>query len=267
MENCTLETYLGVLVLVAIILGKFILLYLALTKRIDSIGKDVNALAGHLGNPKTRGMWGERIAEDVIKSVGLVEGVHYFVQKTNEEGKRPDFTFKLLPTEIVCNMDSKFPLTNYIEYVKTGNKDNLDKFLKDVRARVREASRKSYIDPQAGTLNFAIVFIPNEQIFNFIVEHDVEFMDYCLGLKIVACSPWSLYGMLSMLYTNAEAFNMSKEAHKIVAEIKQCSKEWESLKASLADTHKQLENALSSSEHTSGTRSRQLERALNKLCR
>lgn len=263
MENSTLEIFI-MLLCICIMLK---LINAANSKRIESISKDINSLASHLSNPKTRGMWGERIAEDIVKAVGMIEGVHYFVQKTNDEGKRPDFTFKLLPSETVCNMDSKFPLTNYIEYVNTGNKEYLDKFLKDVRARVREASKKSYIDPQGGTVDFAIVFIPNEQVFNFIIEHDKEFMDYCLGLKIVVCSPWSLYGVLSMLFKASEAFVLSKEAYKTIAEIKQFSKEWENLKGALNETHKQLENALSASDHTCGTRSRQLDRALNKICR
>ena len=259
-------------IVVAIIIGIGIVIHRSLDKshqHLLSVSKHVSDLSNHLANPKTRGMWGERIALDVIKLIGLQEGIHYSVQETNAEGKRPDFSFKLLPSATICNMDSKFPLTNYLAFVQSTNAvemaDYRERFLKDVKARIREVGRKSYIDPQAGTTDFAIVFIPNEQILNFVIENDPTFIDFCLSLKVVVCSPWSLYSTLSMLYQASESFALAKDEYKVVAEIRQFQKEWINLKEELAKLHKALEGAVSQSETAIGVRSRQMERALNKF--
>lgn len=257
---------------ILIIVGLTVLIYKSLDKNhqhLLSVSKHISDLSTHLANPKTRGMWGERIALDVIKLIGLQEGIHYSVQETNAEGKRPDFTFHLLPSSTVCNMDSKFPLTNYLGFVQSTNPvemaDFKERFLKDVKARIREVGRKSYIDPQAGTTDFAIVFIPNEQILNFVIENDPTFIDFCLSLKVVVCSPWSLYSTLSMLYQASDAFALAKAEHKVVAEIRQFQKEWINLKDELSKLHKSLESTVSQSETVVGVRSRQLDRSLNKF--
>ncbi len=70
-----------------------------------------------LASSKKRGEWGERMAEDIIKLVGLVEGINYSKNKTLEGSSgRPDYTF-FLPNSLKINMDVKFPLENYQHYL------------------------------------------------------------------------------------------------------------------------------------------------------
>ncbi len=82
------------------------------TQRLHESTSQLNKALSH---SQVRGQWGERMAEDVLRVAGLVEGVNYLKQKTLEEGSRPDFTF-LLPKNLRVNMDVKFPLANYISY-------------------------------------------------------------------------------------------------------------------------------------------------------
>jgi DNA anti-recombination protein RmuC len=48
-----------------------------------------------LANPKARGQWGERMADDVLRAAGLVEGISYRKQSSTRAGTVPDFTFSL----------------------------------------------------------------------------------------------------------------------------------------------------------------------------
>jgi len=74
-------------------------------------------LSQALASSKKRGEWGERMAEDIIKLVGLVEGISYIKQKTMESSSgRPDYTF-FLPNNLKINMDVKFPIDNYMHYL------------------------------------------------------------------------------------------------------------------------------------------------------
>ena len=64
-----------------------------------------------------RGQWGERIAEDVLRLSGFLEGVNYLRQHTlTDSGGRPDYTF-LMPNGLVMHMDVKFPLDNYLRFL------------------------------------------------------------------------------------------------------------------------------------------------------
>ena len=57
------------------------------------------------------------MAEDILRLVGLVEGINYIKQKTLEGSSgRPDYTF-FLPNSLKINMDVKFPLENYQNYL------------------------------------------------------------------------------------------------------------------------------------------------------
>ncbi|MDH3753087.1 MAG: DNA recombination protein RmuC, partial [Acidimicrobiia bacterium] len=91
-----------------------------------------------LASPKARGQWGERMAADVLRSVGLVEGVNYRQQTAIDGGSIPDFTF-LLPDGLELNMDVKFPIDNYLRFLDTQGTAEADiartAFARDVRNR------------------------------------------------------------------------------------------------------------------------------------
>ena len=116
-----------------------------LTSQLKSVGEHTTALATTTGqlkealaNTRVRGQWGERMAEDVLRLVGFVQGVNYEKQTTLEgSGSRPDFTF-LLPKDLTLNMDVKFPLDNYLKCVEARDAEEENRyrqqFVRDVRA-------------------------------------------------------------------------------------------------------------------------------------
>ena len=69
-----------------------------------------------LSSSQKRGQWGERLAEDMIRAAGLVEGVNYSKQDTTAAGGRPDFTFTMPPDRVLF-MDVKFPLDRYVAHL------------------------------------------------------------------------------------------------------------------------------------------------------
>jgi DNA recombination protein RmuC len=106
-------------------------------------------LQAALANTRVRGQWGERMAEDVLKFSGFVDGINYVKQKAQEMvASRPDYTF-MLPQNLKLNMDVKFPHDNYSKYCNEEN-DALregykQQFLKDVRQRIKEVTTRDYI--------------------------------------------------------------------------------------------------------------------------
>ena len=55
----------------------------------DTTGK----LREILSSSQKRGQWGERMVEDILQFVGLVEHINYKKQVVVESGEKPDYTF------------------------------------------------------------------------------------------------------------------------------------------------------------------------------
>jgi len=187
-----------------------------------------NNLNNILGNNQKRGQWGERMAEDIIRYAGLAEGVNYCKQtKLDTVTTKPDYTF-FLPDEHKINMDVKFPLDNYqnmiVSEVDTEVEKYRKEFEKNVKARIKEIQNRDYINLAENTLDFVLLFIPNEQVFGFIQAEMPELMDEALKQKVVLCSPFTLYAMLSVVRQAFENFRYEKDLKKIILSIEQFAK-------------------------------------------
>jgi len=189
------------------------------------LSDSTNHLNNILGNVKLRGQWGERMAEDIIRYAGMIEGVNYQKQKKQDSAAtKPDFTF-LLPQDCKVNMDAKFPLDNYIKMVNAPEgaerASALKEFLKNVKDRVKEIQNREYINPAEHTLDFVLLFIPNEQVYGFIQENMPELMEEALKDKVVLCSPFTLYAMLSVIRQAFENFRYENDIRKIIGLMEQ----------------------------------------------
>ena len=189
--------------------------------------ESTNRLNNILGNVKLRGQWGERMAEDIIQYAGLIEGVNYTKQQVNTSLTKPDFTF-LLPNDHKINMDVKFPLDNYLHMVNAQVPEQAEmyqkEFIRNVKERIKEIQNRDYINASEKTLDFVLLFIPNEQVFGFIQEKIPELMDLALKQKVVLCSPFTLYAMLSVIRQAHENFRYEKDLKEIIGLIEQFSK-------------------------------------------
>lgn len=184
-----------------------------------------NHLNNILGNVKLRGQWGERMAEDIIRYAGLIEGINYEKQKKLESGTtKPDYAF-FLPNQQRVNMDAKFPLDNYMKMINLPEglerAGALKEFFKNVKDRIKEIQNRNYINPAENTLDFVLLFIPNEQVFGFIQESLPELMTEALSDKVVLCSPFTLYAMLSVIRQAHENFRYENDIRKIIGLIEQ----------------------------------------------
>lgn len=222
-----------------------------------------------LANSRTRGQWGERMAEDVLNLAGFIEGINYRKQQTSStEGSRPDYTF-MLPRGRVVHMDVKFPLDNYLGYLEAASpleKDNFrTQFLRDVRNRVKEATKRGYISAADQTLDYVIVFIPNEQVYAFIHEHDNSILDEALRSKVILCSPVTLYAILSVIREGVRNFQLENTAGEIMQLLGQFDSQWKKFVDELDRVEKQLATAHNTFTGLVTTRRNQLEKPLMKI--
>jgi DNA recombination protein RmuC len=230
-----------------------------------SLTTTAGALRDVLASPKARGQWGERMAEDVLRVAGLVEGVNYVKQRALPGGTVPDFTF-LLPNDLCLHMDVKFPVSNYGRCLEAGS--DLERarfataFLRDVRGRVRELGGRNYVDPANGTLEYMLAFLPNESIYAFIHEHDPELLDVALRQQVVLCSPLSLFAVLAVVRQAVDAAAVGRTSGEILSLLGTFSRQWQTFCGSLDKVGRALDGADRAFRELAGTRRRALERPL-----
>ena len=221
-----------------------------------------------LANPKARGQWGERMAEDILRHAGFIEHVNYEKQVAVEGGRTiPDFTF-FLPKGQVLYMDVKFPLASYLRYLEAGTDAEREAhkaaFLRDVRLRVKELAERRYADT-ASSVDEVLLFLPNESVSGFVHDHDPALLDDALRHKVVLCSPLNLFVLLGVIRRAHDDMAVERTADDMLATLGAFHLQWAKFTEALDSVEKRLESARKGFEDLNGTRRRQLEKPLGQL--
>jgi len=220
-----------------------------------------------LSSSQQRGQWGERMVEDILGVIGLVEGVNYEKQ-LGGDGVRPDFTFKL-PRQKYVNMDVKFPMAHYENFLATDNQADKEsqkkQFLKDVREHIKTIEKRGYADPNKGSVDYVLMFIPNESIYYFINKEDAGIIDFALSKKIILCSPITLYAVLSLIRQAVSNFAMEEKAGIMQKYVQEFRDQWAKYVEKMESVGRSIGAAQKSYDELSTTRTKQLEKPMDKI--
>ncbi len=194
------------------------------TKNIQEIGKDISSLQDILQAPKLRGNLGEYLLEELLKQI--FPGKNYVMQHRFKNGTRVDAVIKL--GEGIVPVDSKFPLESFQRMLAAGNDEERSRFRKEftqsVKARIDEIAQK-YINPAEGTFDFAMMYIPAENVFYEVIINDsltsreYEIFNYAIGKHVIPVSPNSFYAYLMALVYGLKGFRIEQQAKTIMGEL------------------------------------------------
>lgn len=233
----------------------------------ENLQTSTEGLKQLLSNNKLRGKWGEQVAEDLLLAAGFVEKINFLKQASMGEG-RPDFTI-LLPDGGRLNVDAKFPFDDLVHYqeAKTdmAKSESLRNFREAVRTKIKSLSTKDYINPSANTLDFVVMFIPNEMIFSFIYEKLPELNDFAASHKVVLAGPYGFTAVLRLVLQAYKNFKYEKSLQQIFGLIGKFQAEYEKFGESFERLGKQLETVQKTYVEVEGARSRQLDRVIAKI--
>lgn len=238
-------------------------------KQTRDLLETTNQLNKILGSSQERGQWGERVAEDILQVAGFIEHVNYTKQsQATKSQTRPDFSF-LLPGGRHLNMDVKFPLDNYRYLVNAevpSEKEKYQKlFIRDIKLKIKEVTTRDYINPTEDSIDLVILFIPNEQIFNFILANEPTLVDDAMKKKVVCCSPLSLFPILAVIRQAVDQFSLDKQSNVILQQLGLFKKNWQKFTLGFEKIGKKVSELHKEYDALATVRTRQLEKPLDKL--
>lgn len=201
-------------------------------KNIDKLSVNIFDLQKVLSDKKIRGVFGEIQLTQILLKVFGENSSSYAMQYKMQDNKIVDAAifapepFGLIP------IDAKFPLENYNKIFETNAIEFKKAFVRDVKKHINDISEK-YIKIQ--NVNQAIIFIPAEAIFSYIVSDD-ELLNYSYDKKVWIASPTTLMSVLTsiqMVILNSKRNEMAQKLHnellKLDIEFSRYKDRWEKL--------------------------------------
>jgi len=197
----------------------------ATTNHIQELGKDISKLQDILQAPKLRGNLGEYLLEELLKQI--LPTANYAIKHSFKNGSQVDAIIKL--GGYIVPVDSKFPLESYQRLTETeseeGKKTFKKEFIASVKKRIDETAK--YINPAEGTFEFAMMYIPAENVFYEVIINDsftnkeYELLNYAMSKHVIPVSPNSFYAYLMALVFGLKGLKIEQEAKTILGELSQ----------------------------------------------
>lgn len=187
------------------------------TQNILHVGENIQSLQDILKPPKLRGELGELMLEQIIAQV--LPHKNYKIQHKFQTGNIVDAAVMLKDSRILC-IDSKFPLNALKDYISNGSNDDdiPAQFIRDVKKHIDSIASK-YILPNEGTLDFALMYIPAENVYYEIILRDEKITNYAREKNVLPVSPLTLYSYLSAVLLGLKGFEIEKNARVILKRL------------------------------------------------
>jgi DNA recombination protein RmuC len=194
-------------------------------------------------HPKLRGILGERIMEDMLAAAFPKE--QYDMQYRFKNGETVDAIIRTRAG--ILPVDAKFPLDNFQALANAmddaGRAAAAKTFGKDVKKQIDDIAKK-YILPEEGTVNFAVMYVPSENVYyQMLSDEDANVMEYARQKNVLVTSPNGFFFMMRIVYMSLERERMQDQAMKIWEILKGVQQEMGRFREDLDLVGKHLGNA------------------------
>ena len=200
-------------------------------KQIIAISQDISSLQELLRAPKFRGALGETLLENLLSQVLPKE--HYQIQYRFKSSDSVDAVIRL--GERLVPVDAKFSLENFQKMLDAADEQAKEsfrkKFVQDIKNRINEISVK-YILPAENTYDFALMYIPAENVYyEVIIKEDI--FTYSMLKKVICVSPNTFYAYLQVICLGLRGLKVEENAKLILKSLGALAVETEGLKKTL----------------------------------
>lgn len=219
-----------------------------------------------LSNNQSRGQLGEFMLDNILHTAGLIEGTHYTKQRHLTPTLKPDITL-LLPENRVVAVDVKFPYAAVLKMVDTQSaveKEAAKKdFVRDVRKKVKEV--KGYIMPEEGTLDFALLFVPNEVVFSFINQSIPEVVSEAMEEGVILVSPFTFLVVARMVIESYRNFMIENNLREIIQYVDDFAQEWGRFEEEFTKFDGDIDKLRTSFDKINTTRVKRMQLRINRI--
>lgn len=224
------------------------------TQAMLTIGKDMASLQDILRAPKLRGGLGEFFLAELLRQILPAE--HFSLQYIFRNGAKVDAVI-ILGQGLIA-VDAKFPLENFKRILEAGGDEDAARVVKkgfhqDVKRHI-DAIASKYILPEEGTFEFALMYIPAENVYyETIIKDELQpesLGEYALRKKVIPVSPNSFYAYLQAIVRGLKGLRIERHAQLILESLGQmqtdfnkCFEEFEKIGGHLSNAHTAYEKA------------------------
>lgn len=184
-----------------------------------------------LQGTKSRGDFGETILEELLERT--VPGI-WKAQVTIEGREAVDAGVTL--KDVVYPIDAKFPKEDYQRFLRAETEvlkaDAWRAHVGAVRAQIDSIERK-YVKPEAGTSQFALMFIPSEGMYYDTVRDTDPFgepsglMEYAYAQRVIPVSPTTLFAFLMVISKAQEGQRLVDGVHDLMGQLEKVRRGFE----------------------------------------
>jgi DNA recombination protein RmuC len=219
-------------------------------RKIYEIGKDISSLQQILQAPKLRGGLGELLLEDLLKQI--LPADHFATQYGFRAGHKVDAVIRL--GSGLVPVDAKFPLENFRRLLDAQTDEERSRvrraFVTDVKRHIDSVATK-YILPDEGTFDFALMYIPAENVYYEIVVKDdatgdADISAYALARKVIPVSPGSFYAYLQAIVLGLRGLRIEERSQEILQQLSRLRGDFDRFRDDFRLVGKHLNNALGS---------------------
>src|SRR5438105_7146668 len=216
--------------------------------QIHEVGRAAQELVNIMRAPKLRGGMGELFLGDLLAQ--LLPQEHYTMPYRFKSGDAVDAVIRVGPRLVPA--DAKFPYENFKRVVEAAAETERvaarKQFLRDVKKHV-DAIAAKYILPDEGTYDFALMYVPAENVYyETIIKEDNtgderQLFSYALEKRVIPVSPNSFYAYLQTILLGLRGLKVEERAHEILNTLAGLRGDFEKLRENFRVLGKHLVNA------------------------
>ncbi len=213
--------------------------------RVQEIGRGIKEFQDFLRSPKLRGNIGEQILKELLEQ-SLPQN-HFSLQYQFQDGKIVDAIIKT--NQGIIPIDAKFPMENFrkMEKEEDSQEQTRRDFIRDIKKHINDIASK-YILPGEGTVDFALMYIPSEQIYYEINAKYLEILDQANQKRVYLVSPNTFNYFLKIVLLSLQGARIEEGARKILRGMKTVQQETINFERDFSVLTSHIDHAKTSSE-------------------
>ena len=218
------------------------------TEQVEAVGRNVATLQELLRAPKIRGGLGEFFLADLLSQIMPPD--FYSLQYEFLDGQRVDAAIRL--KDRLVPVDAKFPLEQFRRLTQAVTDEERERcrrlLVKDVRLHIDSIAEK-YIRPSEGTFDFALMYIPAENVYYETVIRDDGVSDekgifqHAIARQVIPVTTNSFYAYLQVILQGLRGLAVEERAKEILNHLVRLQQELNAVREDFDRAGDQLRNA------------------------